>query len=107
MFKQFKELEPLVRDYLTRNPNSWWGHYVLGYTLFGLRRIGDSIGALAKSLQLNLDIHIVSYTLFQRSLLIGMGFGQVGQIAAPLACPAQVDIARDPEEPLNAPLLIA
>src|SRR5207248_2363848 len=53
--QQFKAVEPLVFDYLKANPKSWWGHYVLGYALFGQRRIGDSIAALAKSLQLNIN----------------------------------------------------
>ena len=38
--QQFKELEPLVVDYLKTHPNSWWAHYVLGYAQFGQRRIG-------------------------------------------------------------------
>ena len=66
--QQFKELEPLVIDYLKANPNSWWGHYVLGYAQFGQRRIGDSIASLAKSLQLNLK-NAEAHQLLGRDLM--------------------------------------
>ncbi|HEX2523878.1 MAG TPA: tetratricopeptide repeat protein, partial [Terriglobia bacterium] len=52
--EKFKEVEPLVLDYLSGHPNSWWGHYALGYALLGQRRIGDSIKELTRSLQLNI-----------------------------------------------------
>ena len=66
--QEFKEVEPLIRDYVKVNPNSWWGHYVLGYTLFGQRRIGDSIAALARSLQLNLE-NADAHRLLGRNLM--------------------------------------
>jgi tetratricopeptide (TPR) repeat protein len=69
--QRFAELEPLVRDYLQSNPDSWWGHYVLGYTLFGQQRIGDSITALAKSLQLNLKNADAHRLLGRNLMLIG------------------------------------
>jgi len=50
---KFKELEPLLQEYLKTRPDSWWGWYALGYTFFAQRKIGDSINALAKSLSLN------------------------------------------------------
>ena len=67
--QQFKELEPLVIEYLKANPNSWWGHYVLGYAQFGQHRIGDSIAALAKSLQLNLK-NAEAHQLLGRNLMM-------------------------------------
>ena len=67
--QQFKELEPLVIDYLKANPNSWWGHYVLGYAQFGQQRIGDSIASLAKSLQLNLK-NAEAHQLLGRNLMV-------------------------------------
>ena len=67
--QQFKELEPLVIDYLKTKPDSSWGHYVLGYALFGQQRIGDSIGALAKSLQLNVN-NADAHRLLGRTLMI-------------------------------------
>ncbi|MGH9632744.1 MAG: tetratricopeptide repeat protein, partial [Bryobacteraceae bacterium] len=67
--EQFKELEPLIVDYLRVNPKSSWGHYVLGYTLFGQRRVGDSIAALAKSLELNVN-DADAHRLLGRNLMI-------------------------------------
>jgi len=66
--QQFKELEPLVVDYLKTRPNSWWAYYVLGYAQFGQRRIGDSIASLAKSLQLNIK-NAEAHQLLGRNLM--------------------------------------
>ena len=52
---QFKEVEPLASAYVQEHPRSSWGWYALGYSRFAQKRIGESIEALAKSLQL--DIH--------------------------------------------------
>ena len=41
--------------YLNDHPNSWRAHYIQGYVLFRMRKIGDSIRELAKSLELNAD----------------------------------------------------
>jgi tetratricopeptide (TPR) repeat protein len=49
------EVEPLVLAYLKQYPNSWRAHYIQGYVLFRMRKIGDSIKELAKSLELNVD----------------------------------------------------
>jgi tetratricopeptide (TPR) repeat protein len=49
------EVEPLVITYLEAHPNSWRAHYIQGYLLFRIRRVGDSIKELAKSLELNAD----------------------------------------------------
>jgi len=49
------EVEPLVLAYLKEHPNSWRAHYIQGYVLFRIRRVGDSIRELAKSLELNVD----------------------------------------------------
>jgi len=69
--QRFKELEPLVRDYLEGSPNSWWGHYVLGYALFAQQRVGDSISSLAKSLQLNVKNADAHRLLGRNLMLIG------------------------------------
>lgn len=50
---KWKEVEPLLRAYLADRANSWWGWYALGFSLFQQQRIGESVDALAKSLQLN------------------------------------------------------
>jgi tetratricopeptide (TPR) repeat protein len=49
------EVEPLVLAYLKEHPNSWRAHYIQGYVLFRMRKVGDSIKELAKSLELNAD----------------------------------------------------
>ena len=41
--------------YLKEHPNSWRAHYIQGYVLFRMRKVGDSIKELAKSLELNAD----------------------------------------------------
>jgi tetratricopeptide (TPR) repeat protein len=51
---KFKEVEPLLADYVKQHPQSSWGWYALGYSLFAQKKIGESIQNLAKSLQLNL-----------------------------------------------------
>lgn len=59
---KFEEAEALLRTYLASDPKSAWGWYALGYSLYGERKIGDSIAALAKSLELdrsNADAHKV------------------------------------------------
>ena len=51
---RFKEVEPLLTAYVSEHPQSSWGWYALGYSFFGQRKLGESIQALAKSLQLDL-----------------------------------------------------
>ena len=51
-----------LRRYLAGQPKSAWAWYALGYSLYGQRKIGESIKALAQSLQLdvnNADAHKV------------------------------------------------
>ena len=59
---EFEETERYLNGFLAANPKSAWGWYALGYSLYGQRKIGDSIKALAQSLQLdvnNADAHKV------------------------------------------------
>lgn len=49
------EVEPLVSTYLQGHANSWRAHYIEGYLLFRMRKVGDSIRELSKSLELNVD----------------------------------------------------
>jgi tetratricopeptide (TPR) repeat protein len=51
--RRFADVEPLLTAYVKDHPKSSWGWYALGYTLFAQRKLGESIQALAKSLQLN------------------------------------------------------
>ena len=50
---KWAEVEPLLRKYVEERPKSSWGWYALGYTYFAQKKIGESIKALAKSLQLD------------------------------------------------------
>ena len=49
------EVEPLVLTYLGKYPDSWRAHYIQGYVLFRMRKFGDSIKELSKSLELNVE----------------------------------------------------
>jgi tetratricopeptide (TPR) repeat protein len=51
--RRFADVEPLLTAYVKEHPKSSWGWYALGYTLFAQRKLGESIQALAKSLQLD------------------------------------------------------
>jgi tetratricopeptide (TPR) repeat protein len=51
---RFKEVEPLLNEYVEHRPNSSWGWYALGYAQFAQQKIGESIQSLAKSLQLDI-----------------------------------------------------
>ncbi|HEU0038304.1 MAG TPA: tetratricopeptide repeat protein, partial [Verrucomicrobiae bacterium] len=50
---RFKEVEPLLAEYVQQYPKSSWGWYALGYAQFAQQKIAGSIQSLAKSLQLN------------------------------------------------------
>src|SRR4029077_11716388 len=52
---KIEQVEPPLLPYLNDHPNSWSAHYIQGYVLFRMRKIGDSIRELAKSLELNAD----------------------------------------------------
>ncbi len=52
---RFQEVEPLLAAYVKEHPKTSWGWYALGYSLFGQRKIGESIQALTKSLQLDIQ----------------------------------------------------
>lgn len=50
---RYTEVEPLLASYVKEHPDSSWGWYVLGYSQFAQRKIGDSIKSLAQSLSLD------------------------------------------------------
>jgi tetratricopeptide (TPR) repeat protein len=66
---RFKEVEPLLADYVLQNPKSSWGWYALGYSQFAQQRIADSIQALAKSLQLDVR-NSEAHKILGRDLMI-------------------------------------
>ena len=63
------EVEPLLTKYVEERPKSSWGWYALGYTYFAQKKIGESIKALARSLQLDLK-NAESHKILGRNLMI-------------------------------------
>jgi len=66
---KWAEVEPLLTKYVEERPKSSWGWYALGYTYFAQKKIGESINALAKSLQLDLK-NVESHKILGRNLMI-------------------------------------
>src|SRR5688500_7070409 len=66
---RWAEVEPLLTEYLKERPKSSWGWYALGYTYFAQKKIGDSIKALARSLQLDVK-NVESHKILGRNLMI-------------------------------------
>jgi tetratricopeptide (TPR) repeat protein len=66
---RFKEVEPLVSDYVREHPESSRGWYALGYSLFAQHKIGESIRALAKCLQLDVK-NSEAHKILGRDLMI-------------------------------------
>lgn len=50
---EYEKLEPTVFNYLKQYPTSWRGYYIHGYIFFRMRKFGDSINELSRSLELN------------------------------------------------------
>jgi tetratricopeptide (TPR) repeat protein len=66
---KWAEAEPLLMKYVEERPKSSWGWYALGYTYFAQKKIGESIKALARSLQLDLK-NVESHKILGRNLMI-------------------------------------
>ena len=66
---QYKEVEPLLAEYVKERPRSSWGWYALGYSLFAQQRIGESIKALARSLELDVT-NAEAHKILGRNLMI-------------------------------------
>jgi tetratricopeptide (TPR) repeat protein len=66
---RFKEVEPLLAAYVKERPTASWGWYALGYSLFGQQKIGESIRALAKSLELDVR-NAEAHKILGRDLMI-------------------------------------
>ena len=62
-------MEPLLAEYVKQRPNSSWGWYALGYSLFAQQKIGESIKALAKSLELDIK-NAEAHKILGRNLMI-------------------------------------
>lgn len=68
---KFEAAEGLLRAYLGERPKSWWAWYALGYSLYGQRKIGESIRALTQSLQLNVKSADAHKLLGRNMMIIG------------------------------------
>ena len=66
---RFQEVEPLLAAYVEQHPKSSWGWYALGYSRFAQKKIGESIQALAKSLQINIR-NADAHKILGRDLMI-------------------------------------
>ena len=66
---KWAEVEPLLVKYVEERPKSSWGWYALGYSYFAQKKIGESIKALAKSLQLDLK-NVEAHKILGRNLMI-------------------------------------
>lgn len=66
---KFEVAEGLLRAYVGEHPKSSWAWYALGYSLYGQRKIGESIKALAQSLQLNVN-NADAHKLLGRNMMI-------------------------------------
>ena len=66
---KFTDVEPLLAEYVKQRPNSSWGWYALGYSLFAQQKIGESIKALAKSLELDIK-NAEAHKILGRNLMI-------------------------------------
>jgi superkiller protein 3 len=66
---RFKEVEPLLLAYVQQHPKSSRGWYALGYSQFAQQKIGESIQALAKSLQLDVN-NAEAHKILGRDLMI-------------------------------------
>ena len=66
---RFQEVEPLLVAYVKDHPKSSWGWYALGYSRFAQKKIGESIQALAQSLQLDIQ-NAEAHKILGRDLMI-------------------------------------
>jgi tetratricopeptide (TPR) repeat protein len=66
---RFAEAEASLRTFLVQNPKSARGWYDLGYACYAQRKIGESIKALAQSLELNVS-NADAHKILGRDLMI-------------------------------------
>jgi protein O-GlcNAc transferase len=66
---RWAEVEPLLTKYVEQRPKSSWGWYALGYAHFAQKKIGESIKALARSLQLDVK-NVEAHKILGRNLMI-------------------------------------
>jgi tetratricopeptide (TPR) repeat protein len=66
---RYAEAEPLLVAYVEEHPQSSWGYYALGYSRFAQRKVGESIQALARSLELDVT-NAEAHKILGRSLMV-------------------------------------
>lgn len=66
---KFQEVEPLLAEYVKERPQSSWGWYALGYSRFAQQKIGESIKALSKCLELDIR-DAEAHKILGRNLMI-------------------------------------
>ena len=66
---RFSEVEPLLTEYVRQRPQSSWGFYALGYALGAQQKLGESIQALAKSLELDVS-NAEAHKMLGRALMV-------------------------------------
>jgi tetratricopeptide (TPR) repeat protein len=76
--RRFVEVQPLLEEYLKGRPNSSWGWYALGYSLFSQQKLGESIKALSRSLSLNVA-NAEAHKVLGRTLMM-IGRFEVAQV---------------------------
>ena len=59
----------MLAEYVEQHPNSSWGWYALGYSRFAQQKVGESIQALAKSLQIDVK-NPEAHKILGRDLMI-------------------------------------
>ncbi len=75
---RFKEVEPLLTEYVSTHATSSWAWYALGYSQFAQQKIGESIKSLAKSLELDVT-NANAHKILGRDLMI-VGRFDVAQV---------------------------
>jgi tetratricopeptide (TPR) repeat protein len=67
----FTEAERLLQRYIETHPKSSWAWYALGYSYYGQHKLGESIKALAQSLQLDVKNAEAHKVLGRDLMMIG------------------------------------
>ena len=83
-----------------QRPASSWGWYALGYSLFAQQKIGESIKALAKSLELDIR-NAEAHKILGRNLMI-IGRFDAAQVEFEQAPPLQAGLRRASLQPRQA-----
>ena len=98
--EKYKEGEILLTEYVKERPTSSWGWYALGYSRFAQMKVGSSIEALAKSLELDIR-NAEAHKILGRDLMI-IGRFDDARIEFEPGAPLQAGLRRDSLQPGQA-----